>query len=311
MSIMDNTKFSLLVCEMFYQRNLSQKEIATELKISRSQVCRILASALKKRLVTINLNYPNSDEGIYQNKIHEKYGVAEVYIYDIGDAIGIEAIKLLADISKNLFPVIIKDKSSIGVMAGRTLCSLANSLSVSKDRGLEFVALCGGTGSNGTDWYANAVVENFAKKTNGKYFILNAPQYVSNIEGKKILTQEPSIKEILELGKTCDSALIGIGNIESDSTTIQASNLLKSDIDKLKSLGAVASICASYLDADGKIIDCEVADRIIGLSIKDLEHTRKICMVEGKSKIEAIKAVLKGGYLDVLITSLSTAKLLI
>jgi len=296
---------------MFYQRGLSQKQIAQELVISRSQVCRILAAALEKRLVTITLHYPNPDESFYQKKINEKYGIGEVYIYDTGELRGIEEMNYLAEVSKNLFPVIVKDNDKVGVMAGRTLSALAKALSKSRNRGLQFVPLCGGTGSNGSDWYANAVAENFSEKTNGRYYILNAPQYCSNIEGKNMLIKEPSIKEILELGKTCNSVLIGIGNIESDSTTIEASNLLKSDINTLKSLGAIASICSSYLDKDGKIIDCDVADRIVGLSIEELKNTKKIGIAQGKSKIEAIKSVLKGGYLDVIITTLSTAKLLI
>ena len=302
MSTLENTKFMLLVCEMFYKRGLSQKEIAYELKISRSQVCRILALALEKELVTININYPNPDENLYQNKIREKFGIGEVYIYDTGNLSGMEAVKSLADLSKKLFSILIKDKDKIGVMAGKTICELGNVLPKSKSRGLEFVPLCGGTGSNGSEWYANAIAQNFADKTNGKYYILNAPQYCSSVEGKKILTNETSIKEILELGKTCNSALIGIGNVESDSTTIKASNLLKKDIDNLKDLGAVASICSSYLNSDGEIIECDIANRIVGLGIEDLKKVRKIGIALGKSKIEAINAVLKGGFLDVLIT---------
>ena len=75
MGVLDNTKFILKVCELFYLKGMSQKEISAHLGISRLQVSRIIAVANEKKLVTIHLNYDNVQENALQNQLFEKYGI--------------------------------------------------------------------------------------------------------------------------------------------------------------------------------------------------------------------------------------------
>ena len=307
MSILDNTKFMLTVCEMFYIQGLSQKEIAGILNISRPQISRIISTARENNLVNIHINYTNPEENFYQQKIKKKYHLQQVYVYDIGDSSSKGSLEKLADNSKNLFDIIIKNNEKVGIMAGRTISSLASAIGSSKNRGLEFVSLCGDSYSDGEDWNVNSIVQKFAHKTNGKSYPFSAPRYLNSAATKDLLLSEPSIIKILELGKQCDVALLGIGNIEFGSTGIVAGNLSTCDLLKLKEDGAVANICSSYIDEKGKVITSHIENKILGQSITDISHMRKIGVAIGKEKTEAIKAVLKGSFLDTFITSLDTA----
>ena len=307
MSILENTKFMCTVCEMFYMQGLSQKEIAGKLHISRPQISRIIATARENNLVSITINYSNPEENYYQQKIKEKFHVPQVYVYDIGDSSKEDAIEKLADSSKSLFDVVIKNNEKVGIMAGRTISSLSSAIGNSKNRGLEFVALCGDSFSDGADWNVNSIVQKFASKTKGKSYTFSAPRYLNSAATKNLLLDEPSIMRILALGKECDVALLGIGTIELDSTGIVAGNLSLSDLKKLKEDGAVANICSSYIDKEGKVIPSHVENKILGQSINDIAHMRKVGVAIGPEKTEAIKAVLKGAFLDTFITSLDTA----
>jgi len=307
MSILENTKFMFTVCEMFYMQGLSQKEIAGLLQVSRPQISRILATAKENNLVSIHINYSNPEENYYQLKIKERFNVPQVYVYDIGDSSKEDAIDKLAESSKSLFDVVIKNNEKVGVMAGRTISSLSSAIGYSKNRGLEFVALCGDSFSDGADWNVNSIVQKFASKTNGKSYAFSAPRYLNSAATKNLLLDEPSIIRILELGKQCDVALLGIGNIEIDSTGIVAGNLSVSDLKRLKGDGAVANICSSYITKDGVVIPSHIENKILGQSITDIAHMRKIGVAIGREKTEAIRAVLKGSYVDTLITSLDTA----
>lgn len=311
MGMLKNTKFSLLVCEMFYQRGMSQKEISAELGISRSQICRVIASAVESGLVTIAINYPNAEEGEYQRLISEKYGISEVYIYDIGGDETELGTQNLATVSQGLYQIFLKDNTRVGVMAGKSVRAVVDAIPRTTSKGLEFVALCGGSQNNGSAWNANVIANNFAFKTGGKYYTLNAPQFLQNAETRVALFEEPSIKEVLEIGKNCDVAFLGIGAVDLNSTTTKANKFINTDIIALKNSGAVASICGSYLDQNGKIVAREIGSRIVGLSIDELSKTRKIGIAIGKDKHEAIKATLKGKHIDVLVTSLETARHLI
>ncbi|MGD1823473.1 MAG: helix-turn-helix domain-containing protein [Pleomorphochaeta sp.] len=59
MKSLDNVKYLLEICEMFYIEGKSQKEISAILNISRPQVSRFIVKAKQENLLTIKLNYPN------------------------------------------------------------------------------------------------------------------------------------------------------------------------------------------------------------------------------------------------------------
>ena len=113
---------------------------------------------------------------------------------------------------------------------------------------------------------------------------------------------------MLEAGKKVDIALVGIGNLSEGATNIQLGSLRKQDVDELRRQGAVASVCSSYLDKDGREVGQEILERSIGQSLKDLKKNRIIAAAIGDSKVEAIKAALKSGKIDILVTDLDTAK---
>lgn len=308
MSILENQKFALMVCEMFYNQDMTQKEIAAALNVSRPQVCRILAHAKSSGLVSIHLNYPNTEESLYECKLRELYGISEVYVYDIGSDDQPAALDLLAQKASGLFASYLKDNSRIGVMAGRTISALAKALPAMKSHGLEFVPLCGSNNSNGCEWFANATARLFAEKTGGKYYLLNAPATLSSIEAKQILENEDSIRKIIDLWKECNAVLLGIGAVGTASSTSLAGSLHDEEVKSLRASGAMASICCSYLNKSGKEICTPLTERFIGASINQFNNAKKIAIAIGHDKVSAIHTALISDNVNVLITSLETAK---
>lgn len=311
MKNLENVKYLLEICEMFYIQGKSQKEISAILNISRPQVSRFIAKAKEENLISIKLNYPNIEENNFQNMISEKFNIPEVYIYDIGQVDSTEGMSLLAEASKELFNIIVKNNQNVGIMAGRTVEILSEKIDRSKNRGLTFIPLCGGLSINGKTWQANNICQEFAKKTNGNCYLLNAPNYFKEEATKVAMMNEESIKEVMQMGKSCDVALLGIGSVTTNSTGILASGLSKNELEILKKEGAVANICCSYINKEGKVIDSSIANKILGHSILDLNKSKKIAIAMGDDKLDAIKAVLSGNFVDVFITSLETAKKLI
>ena len=103
MGVLDNTKFILKVCELFYLKGMSQKEISAHLGISRPQVSRIIAVANEKKLVSIHLNYENVQENALQNQLYDKYGI-ETLVFDTEDTKGNNNWRLRKWIQPSLLP---------------------------------------------------------------------------------------------------------------------------------------------------------------------------------------------------------------
>ena len=109
------------------------------------------------------------------------------------------------------------------------------------------------------------------------------------------------------LGRNCDIALLGIGNVNVSSTPAIAGRWTEKDRKELLNRGVIAAICNSFLDKDGKIIETILDKRSIGQTLQTLSSAKKIGIGVGIAKTEAIKASLSSGYLDVLITDTDTA----
>ena len=62
MSILNNRRLAVKVCELYYYAGLSQKEICAKLGISRPQISRILKEARTSGLITITINNPFGNE---------------------------------------------------------------------------------------------------------------------------------------------------------------------------------------------------------------------------------------------------------
>ncbi|MFR9189676.1 MAG: sugar-binding domain-containing protein [Anaerotruncus massiliensis (ex Togo et al. 2019)] len=91
-------------------------------------------------------------------------------------------------------------------------------------------------------------------------------------------------------------------------TTAQSGALSARDIERLKAEGAVASVCTSYLDRRGRVLDLELCERSIGQTLGQLDRCRTIALAIGRSKVASIRAALSSGYIDVFITDLETAR---
>lgn len=309
MAITNNIRLTLKVCRLYYEKNLSQKEISAQLDISRPQISRMLASARSNNFVSITINDPFANEAKLERILVERYGLKDALVIDTGilgeNRSSGDELGLLAASHMDAY---IKDHNRVGVMSGQTISSLVWSIKHLEKKGLEFVPLVGGIGSTSASWHANAIAQRFAECTKGSCYILNAPVIVQSKQVKDILVEEPAIASVLEKGLHCDVAIVGIGQINCDSTTVKAGALDGDDINMLKGAGAVASICTSYLDVQGKIIETELNQRSIGITLEQLKKTKTIGIAAGRSKVASIKAALSSGYLDVFITNLDTAR---
>lgn len=311
MAITDNMRMTIKVCQLYYEDNLSQKEISAQLGISRPQISRLLTYAKANNIVTVKINNPYIDETRLEHLLVDKYGIQDALVLNTNGANESGRLEEFGRLAANHLDTFITDNSRVGIMSGRTIGSVVWSIKYFERRGLEFVSLVGGIGSASGNFHANVIAQRFAECSGGSCYVLNAPVIVQSEEARNLLINEPEIAEVLKKGSSCDVGIIGIGQIDMKSTTAQAGALSIEDIEKLKAAGAVASVCTSYIDSEGRIIDTELNARSIGQTLDQLKKCKTIALAIGDSKVEAIKAALAGGHIDVLITNLETARAII
>ena len=85
------------IVRAYYEDGLTQQEIANKFGISRMKVSRMLARALKDKIVQIRINSPSSKYPDLEHQIEAKYGLKEVVIADTKND---DQIELIASIGK-------------------------------------------------------------------------------------------------------------------------------------------------------------------------------------------------------------------
>lgn len=307
MSVLGSTRITVRVCQMYYLEDMSQKEIAAKLGISRPQISRILAAARKEKVVNITINDPYAKETRLQNILREKYPLKDVLVFNAGAApeTRLESFGYMAAQCLDLY---IQENSLVGVMSGQTIDSVVKGIGSFSRRGLQVVPLVGGLGALNPNWHANSIAMNLAQKSGGMSYVLNAPTVVRDEQAHEMFLNEPEISGVLELGSKCQTALIGVGNITEESSSIKAGSLSTADVESLQQMGVVASVCCSYIDAKGNIVDVPLARRSIGQTLTSLSKATIILAAIGEQKAKAIGAALATGQIDVLLTDILTAQ---
>lgn len=311
MAITDNMRMTIKVCQLYYEDNLSQKEISSQLGISRPQISRLLTYAKTNNIVSVKINNPYVDETRFERLLVEKYKLKDALVLNTNSGGESGKLEEFGRLAANYMDTYIMDNNRVGIMSGRTISSVVWSIKHFERQKLEFVSLVGAIGSASGNFHANVIAQRFAECSGGSCFILNAPVIVQSEEARNLLVNEPEIAAVLKKGSSCDVAIVGIGQIDMCSTTAQAGAMSTDDIEKLKAAGAVASVCTSFIDENGKLIDTELEGRSIGQTLGQLKKCKTIALAIGNSKVKAIKAALSGGYIDVFVTDLETARSII
>ena len=149
----------------------------------------------------------------------------------------------------------------------------------------------------------------FAEKLKSTYWLLHAPAVVASQETRELLMKEPEIASVFEIARKSTVAVVGIGQVSKEATIVQTGYFGDTDLNDVIQNGAVANVCASFLNEAGENIAFAAQTRMIGIDIPELrQHTNVIAVAGGQDKVEAITATLRGKWIDILVTDLETAQ---
>lgn len=299
----------IVVAKMYYEMNLTQKEIAEKLRYSRPTISRIVDAALKTGIVDVKINYTIDSVQELENKIKAKYKlkkvfVSPIYVHDPGliqNDIGKAAADFLYEICEN--------DSILGVSWGTTLSHVVPYLKTKPLPHMKIVQLNGGVAKSSFSTGSAALLERFSKAFSSEQYLLPVPSIVdSSVIADAIMT-DSSIAQVIELGKASTIAIFGIGNVSFDSVLYKGGYFKEGAYEQLIEKKAVGDICSRYFSIDGKVTDDGLNQRTIGLRLEDLRKKDfSIALAAGKGKANSVLGALNGGYINTLFIDEELAK---
>lgn len=197
---------------------------------------------------------------------------------------------------------VLKDGDVMAVTGGTTLAEVARSLpSATTPRNVLVVPARGGLGEE-VELQANTVAANMAQALGGSYRLLHVPDDLGD-EAMATISEEPKIKELLELIRNANIVMHGIGTAEEMA---RRRGLPESVIELLRERGAVGEAFGYYFNQAGEIV---YASGSVGSRYEDLGRADVVIAVGGgKSKAAAALAVLISHHQDIWITDEGAAR---
>jgi len=308
--MMDAKDRDLLVeiAVMYYLENKTQSEISKALYISRPKISRLLKKAREMNIVDIKINYDSDDINRVAKQIQHRFGVENVIIVKTLSTEE-ETIKEIGKAAANELKFHLHDGIRVGMSWGRTVKAMVAAFKPKILKDIKIVELFGAVEYGDDSQEYQSIGYDFSKKINGTYYSLPSPLYINDTNTRNILLENPIIRNTLNMIDNCDFLITSIGVVNSDSPQrIWDAHVDPQSREELMNLGAEGYLCAHFFDHDGTFIEHPINHNIIGIKT-DIIRKKKIFLIAGgTNKCRAIHSILKGGYINTLVSDDKTLK---
>jgi len=288
----------------YYFENMTQQAIADRLSISRMRVIKLLETARQTGVIQFRLRSDGVGMVEQSQALIRKYNLKDVFLIPEVDEDDAHPNESIARAGAMYIADRLGDNACINVGYGDTLNRTLNHLATMVQNPVTCISLTGGV--------ANYLPNTRSNVFNAKLYIMPAPLLASSPEMAAAMREETSVSEIIRMTELSAFTLVGIGALNDSATVFHTGVLGPTDMFYLKMNNAVGDVLCPFLDKDGQLIPTPIEERLISTPLEKLKAMSNVIgLAAGAQKIEAIRAALRGGYLDILITDEPTATLLL
>jgi DNA-binding transcriptional regulator LsrR (DeoR family) len=303
-----------LAARLYHVQGIRQRDIAERLGVSQARVSRLLRLAEERGIVRRVLMVPEGLHPELEERVEEAYGLSEVHVVEVqgGDA---AVAHTLGWAAAHFFPA----STLTGKVTGFTSWSTTlQQMALALDQPLHrsspqyVVEMLGDLGSPVLQHSAARATSRLAAAVGAEAVFLRTPGVFRTAQLRDAALADAHVQRALRLLDRLDVAFVGVGPLGLDrSLTAGPSFFSAEELGTLQGLGAVAQLNQRFIDAEGQPVDTPLDDRVIGVSLEQLRAARRRVVVAGGStKQAAIAAVLRGGWIDSLMTDVATARYL-
>ncbi len=295
------------ICRLYYEKELTQAQIAKEFDISRPAVSKLLSEARHRGIVRIEIRSPLDSDDDLLDRLTRAFDLDGGLI--IPSATKDEGLirQLIVSQSVSYLKKVFPEINNLGIGWGKTIGELIEEFEANVSNGVDQRAVCPVIGSapNAIQWLqTNELTRMFAEKINFTPFYLHAPAFPFSAEDKQLFMNTAEYQKVSELWDQLDTILLGLGTyptVPDQATAVRFGNLLK----EKKAVGVLATY---YFDIEGNIIESP-NDIVVRIPLEALQKAQRVMVICGSlNKIRALRGALKTGLISHLITDENTAR---
>lgn len=303
------------VARLYHQSGLKQPEIAERLDMSQASVSRALREAELLGIVHISVHVP---KGIYteiEMELAKIYGLSTAVVVEPAGPDEKELLLAMGDGAASYLENTVPKCENIGISSWSEslLYAVSAMRPIAKSQTQHIVQVLGGIGVSLSNSMATRITERLAQVCGAEPVYLLVPGICSDAESRSAMMRERSCQYVFDFFNKLSLLLMGIGTLEPSRYLSDSGNRMTAEEqDELRSLGARGDVLQRFIDERGKPVNSSFESRVIGLTLDQaLGIPRRLGVAGGMRKFEAIRSVLRGGYLTALVTDVEVAKRLL
>ena len=259
---------------------LTQDQVAQELGMTRARVLRMLAAARQDGTVQIRVQSSLTRCVELERIIEKRYAIERVIVIpspgDESKLPGILGAMVGAFIADAL-----ADTMSIGLGWGQTLSAALSTLPKRPYQGVRVVSLLGGL-TRVSAFNPSEFAWRFADQIAAECYLMAAPVFAPDVHTRAALMHHTGMQDLSRRVAQLDLAIVSVGDLSPRS---------------------VGDVLCRFIDADGRIVDHPINERVVAIHPDDLSSARKLVLASGGwYKFTAILAAIRLLRPDVLLT---------
>lgn len=308
---MDETQHEFLaqVASLYYERGLTQDDVARQLGLSRVKVYRLLKQAREEQVVQITIHWPVKRDAPLEDALKQHFGLKDAVVLQTSPQAGSPALRRLGYLGARYLERTLKDGMTLAVCLGRSTYEVIDAIRPDFQVRVRVAQALGSIPFATRELDGAALARQLAQRLGGDVLYLSSPIMADSGAAAGVLRSQQGIETTLRAARSADVALVGIGNLDPvTSGLVQAGFVTREEMTALVAGGAVGDIAGQIFSLDGKLYPCEYNQRVIGITFEELcAIPTTIAVAMGLEKARAILGCLRTCAIKVLCTDDRTA----
>lgn len=296
---------------LYYEDGLNQSEIAAMLGVSRASVVNYLQEARERGAVLITMDAGVVARSSVSRALAARYGLVEALVVPSPpDADATQRLTALGAAGARQLVRMVNPGETLCVSWGKTVLAVADAIT-HRVEGVTVVQVTGAAMGK-REFSAELCSAIMARNLGAVSMNLHAPALLSSAELCTALKREPALQRQFDLIHRAQTIVFGLSGLGPESTMRSAEITTQEEIDAYVKDGAAAVLICRFLNAEGEPVRRDLDHCMMGIELDELlAIPRRLCVAGGSTKVDALRAALKGGYATHLVTDMNTAAALL
>ena len=298
------------VAHLYFEEQLTQRDIAHRLEMSRVKVHRLLKEARDRGIVRIAVNWPLTRDAALETRLTEAFELREAVVVSSDGSGEPAAAARLGLAGARILEQSLLPGQAMAVFLGRATRSVIDAIEPGGLSGISVVQAIGNRPLPDRDYDASALAGQLAEKLGGEAVFLRAPPMADSPAAAALIAEQRDISSSLDAARSADLALVGVGSMDPESSAMFRSGAVTAEeLADARRSGAVGDLAWRLIDEQGETVDCDLTDRVIGASLEDLRSMpTTLAVAAGRAKVRPLLAALRSEVIDILCTDAATAR---